>query len=230
MRQPIFSTNETAQSTLDAVLFDLDGTLADTLPVCIQAYQSTVAHFCGRTPDEAEIYAHFGPSEEGMLEEFIPGRLDTTLPYYLKCYEQFHAQCTQTFAGVNRLFALLHNQGIHTAIVTGKGPKSAEISMRILGLDRWVEIVEAGYAFGGNKPYSMGLVLERWGIPANRAAYVGDAPSDILAARTAALLPVGAAWSETSQLRGDPITQDSLTFYHVGDFIHWIEESRLSLP
>jgi len=91
----------------DGKRFDLDGTLANTLPVCIQAYQATVLNFCGRTPEESEIYARFGPSEEGVLEQFIPGQLAKTLPYYFDRYEQFHAQCTQTFPGVEQMFAML---------------------------------------------------------------------------------------------------------------------------
>ncbi len=211
--------------SLNGILFDLDGTLADTLPVCIQAYQATVQHFCGRIPEESEIYARFGLNDEGVLEKFIPGQLDQTLPYYLDCYEQFHAQCPQTFPGIDQVFTILQAKGMRTAIVTGKGSQSAAISMRILGLTRWVDIIESGFAHKADKPHSIGLVLQRWRLPPEQAAYVGDAPSDILAARQAGLLPVGAAWAKTSPLRNDPVSQEYPIFYEVDRFIHWIEQS-----
>lgn len=211
--------------SLDGMIFDLDGTLADTLPVCIQAYQATVKYFGGWVPEESEIYARFGPSEEGMLEEFIPGKLDRTLPYYLERYEEYHTQCPQAFLGVDELFSVLHSRGIRAAIVTGKGPLSAAISMRILGLSKWVDIVEAGFAHGADKPHSIGLVLRRWEMPPEQAAYVGDMPYDIRAARQAGLLPVGAAWAETSPLRKQPASQEHPTFYDLDQFIQWIQQA-----
>jgi pyrophosphatase PpaX len=219
-QQPPFS-----RTSLDGILFDLDGTLADTLPVCILAYQSTVQHFCGHWPEESEIYAIFGPSEEGMLELLIPGKLDETLPYFLERYEQYHSQCLQAFPGVEQIFSTLQTRGIRSAIVTGKGPYSAAISMRILGLSRWVETVETGFAHGANKAYSIGLVLRRWQLPPEHAAYVGDTPSDMSAARAAGLLPVGAAWAGTSLLRDDSHAQEQPTFYDIDRFIQWIEQA-----
>lgn len=211
---------------LAGICFDLDGTLANTLPVCIQAFQATVDHFCGRIPDETEIYATFGPSEEGALEKLIPGQLGRTLPYFLDRYEEYHAQCTQLFPGVNKLFAVLKEKGIHTAIVTGKGPKSAEISMRILGLARHVDIVESGFADGANKPYSITLVLRRWNCAPGNVAYVGDTPYDMIAAQTAGLMPVGAAWAETSFLRQEPHAGTATVFYDIESFIRWIEQQN----
>lgn len=211
---------------LEGILFDLDGTLANTLPVCIQAFQATVNSFCGRVPSEPEIYATFGPSEEGALEKLIPGKLSRTLPYFLDRYEESHAQCTQPFPGVEKMFTILKGKGIRTAIVTGKGPKSAEISMRILGLSRYVDIVESGFAEGANKPYSIGLVLGQWNCHPGHVAYVGDTPYDMVAARTAGLLPLGAAWAETSLLRQGRQPDIHAIFYDIETFIHWIEQQN----
>lgn len=211
--------------SLDGILFDLDGTLANTLPVCIQAYQATVQHFCGFTPEEAEIYTMFGPSEEGLLEKYMPGQLDKTLPFFLEHYERFHDQCIRPFPGVERLFSTLQAKGMRTAIVTGKGPHSAEISMRILGLGRWVDMLESGFAEGSNKPYSIGLVLRRWGLSPEQAAYVGDTPADMSDARAAGLLPLGAAWAETSLLRDQASTNGYTKFYELEHLIRWIEQN-----
>lgn len=211
--------------TLNAFIFDLDGTLADTVPVCIQAHQETARHFIGRYPTVSEIYALFGPSEEGILERLIPGRLDETLPYFLDRYEQLHDRCPQPFAGVERLFAVLEEKGVRSAIVTGKGPYSAVISMRILGLGRWVELIETGSAAGDNKTHSMRLVLERWGLPPEQAAYVGDAPTDIVAARQAGVLPIGAAWAPAAQLRSQRADGEYLLFYEMEHFIRWCEST-----
>lgn len=208
--------------SIQAILFDLDGTLADTLPVCIQAFQETIAHFNGERPSPAQITSMFGPTEEGMLETMLPGRLDETLPQYLKEYERFHSLCPQPFPGVERVFELLKAKNIPSAIVTGKGRYSAEISVRILGLDRWVDCVETGFAAKPDKPVSIRKVLERWQMSPEQAAYIGDTPYDMRASREAGLLPLGAAWAETSLLRRPPQPDVAVMFYEIDRLVEWI--------
>ncbi len=209
---------------LRGIIFDLDGTLADTLPVCIDAFQETVQQFTGRRPEPGEISALFGPNEEGMLETLIPGRLDETLPRFLAEYDRAHDQCRQLFPGIEPALDLLKGRGIKMAIVSGKGSQSAEISLRYLGLERWIDCVETGFAEKADKPYSINKVLQRWNIPPDQAAYVGDMPSDMEAAQQVGILPLGAAWAETSTLRGAPDSQAAVTFYDIDSFIGWIEK------
>ena len=52
---------------LKAVLFDMDGTLGDTLPLCVESYRQCVAELTGRTPDKDEVVSHFGLSDRGVL-------------------------------------------------------------------------------------------------------------------------------------------------------------------
>ncbi len=205
------------------MIFDLDGTLADTLPVCIDAFQATVQHFTGRRPQPAEISALFGPNEEGMLEILIPGRLDESLPRFVAEYERAHDQCRQLFPGVERALDLLKERGVRMAIVSGKGAQSAEVSLRHLGLGRWIDCVETGFAEKADKPASIRKVLARWNMPPGQAAYAGDVLSDMQSARQAGVLPVGAAWADTSTLRAASGNLPGPIFYDIESFIHWIE-------
>ena len=211
--------------TLDAILFDLDGTLADTLPVCVGACQAAYQHLHGRIPSAAQVLACFGPSDRGTLELLLPGQSAQVYPYYLEQYERLHAQVPQPFPGIERMFALLHARGLRTAIVTAKGPETAAISMRILGLTRWVEIVEPGFPAGADKPRAIGSALRRLGLSAGQAAYIGDTPYDMTAAQAAGTLPLGAAWAETSPLRAKAQENGQAVFYAVDHFIRWVEES-----
>ncbi len=208
---------------LKGIIFDLDGTLADTLPVCIDAFQETVHYFTGRRPEPGEISALFGPNEEGMLAKLIPGRLEETLPRFVAEYERAHDQCRQLFPGIERALDLLKGKGIRMAIVSGKGRQSAEVSMRYLGLGRWIDCIETGFADKADKPASIRKVLAHWNMLPEEAAYVGDVPSDMRDARRAGMLPVGAAWATTSTLRDAPGVKSELIFYDIDSFIHWIE-------
>jgi len=209
---------------LTGFIFDLDGTLANTLPVCIKAYQETVQYFCHRLPGEQEIIAEFGPDDEGMLERLIPGQLAQTLPYYLQAYQKFHLElCKGLFPGIAELLSDLKSRNLKTAIVSGKGAFSAKISLEILKLDQWIDLVETGFAYGPDKPRSLRLVLERWKIPPDQAAYIGDAPYDMQAAHMVGILPLGAAWAETSALTGSKDPYANRLFNSVGEFFDWLQ-------
>jgi pyrophosphatase PpaX len=209
---------------LQGILFDLDGTLANTIPVCIRSFQATVEHFTGQIPTADKIYAMFGPTEEGMLADLVPGRLAETLPYYLQTYERFHAQVLELFPGIAGALTRLKSKGIHMGIVTGKGQHSAAISLRLLGLGRWIDAVETGFPDKSDKPLCIRKILSRWQIQPTEAAYVGDAASDMDAARQVGLLPLGAAWAETSELRRRPDSQAATTFQDIDSFLDWVNQ------
>lgn len=56
------------------VLFDMDGTLADTLPLCVEAFGRATEQLTGRRPTETEITDTFGPDETGTMAVLTPGR------------------------------------------------------------------------------------------------------------------------------------------------------------
>jgi pyrophosphatase PpaX len=208
---------------LEAVIFDLDGTLADTMSVCLQAFQETLQYYSGRSISLQELYPLFGPSEEGILRLLLPDQAPEAYRRYLASYQRLHQSCTSPFAGVDDLLDVLANRGIRTAIATGKSPETAEISMQALGLAARVERMETGFADRGDKPELIHRILEGWAIPAERAAYVGDVLTDLYAAERAGVLPIGAAWAETSPLRNVDPRDGWLIFEQVQDFATWIK-------
>ncbi len=75
---------------IKAVIFDLDGTLANTLPLCIAAFKKSIAPLVNRTVSEAEIIATFGPSEEGTILALAPNHYDKGVADYLLFYKELH--------------------------------------------------------------------------------------------------------------------------------------------
>ena len=68
--------------TLAAVLFDLDGTLVDTLPICYRAFRGALEGAGAPTMTDGDIHALFGPSEEGMLQRVLPNDWERVLPAF----------------------------------------------------------------------------------------------------------------------------------------------------
>lgn len=179
----------------EALIFDVDGTVADTLPVCVKAFQVAVKAHEGRDIGVEEIEAQFGPSEEGMLQQLAPSAPKKALATYLREYEQAHQSCTSAFPGITQLLDAAKQRGCRLGVVTGKGPVSAKITCDVLGLSRYFESVEAGSPDGSIKVQSIAKLLALWGLVPSKVAYIGDAPSDIDAARSAGVASIAACWA-----------------------------------
>ena len=181
-----------------AVLFDLDGTLADTLPLCIRAFRHAIEPLAGRAVSDAEIVATFGPSEEGTIRALVPEHYDAALAAYLQHYERLHADCPLPFPGIAALLRDLRRQGVRLGMVTGKGVRSTVLSLRRFGLEDAFEIVETGSPHGPRKTEALQAILAAWDMAPGDAVYIGDAPSDVAAARAAGVAVVSAAWAGTA--------------------------------
>src|SRR5579864_9064339 len=116
---------------IKGIIFDLDGTLADTLPVCFAAFRRAFHEFSGRIYTNEEITALFGPSEEGSILQIVPDRSEECLQVFLEEYERAHASCLEPFPGILDALRLLKDRGVKVAVVTGKGQHSAAISLRM---------------------------------------------------------------------------------------------------
>ena len=187
---------------LSGVIFDLDGTLGDTLPVCYRAFAAVLRRRLGRDFSDGEIHAMFGPSEEGILERLCPDDAESALDEYLDEYRRAHGACPRPFDGIESLLESLRRRGVRLAIVTGKGPRSARISLDAFGLRGFFPVVEAGSPVGGVKPAAMRRALDRWGLSPAAVAGVGDSPSDIRSAQQVGIASVAAAWAPGADRAG----------------------------
>jgi len=206
---------------IKAMIFDLDGTLGNTIPVVVQAMQETFLRYTGRNYSPEEIYRMFGPSEEGVFGPRVaPEMYDEAINFYFTRYTNLHSTADQPFPGMIDLLELLMQFGIHRGVVTGKGPGTARISMVSMGLDPYIERLEAGTADGADKPAALRLLLNEWHLQPEEAAYVGDMPYDMLAAREVGMIPLGAAWADSATV--DRNSGAEVLFKSVEDLCDWI--------
>ena len=211
---------------LRGLIFDLDGTLGDTLPVCFTAFRITFRHYLNRHYSDKQIRAMFGPTEEGIFQDMFPEFWEEACAMYLSEYRRAHQNCREPFPGIPEALAILKRLGLRTAIVTGKGPGSARISLEEMGLAEAFDTVEAGSPRGGIKPECMLKVLAAWDLPADQVACVGDAPSDIRSAHEIGATALGAAWAPTSSYETLAALNPSRTFTTTEQFIEWIQSTR----
>lgn len=210
---------------LKGFIFDLDGTLLNTLPVCYTGFRKVLQTFLGREYSDKEIAALFGPSEEGVFKKILPERWEECLQLYLDEYDRAHPQFAEPFPEIENALKLLLKRGIKLAIVSGKGPGSMEISLKHSGLGRYFELVITGSEQGASKPSHINEVLKVWNYSPHEAAYIGDMAYDIIAAKEAGTFSVGALWADSAQVQRVLDEKPSVSFTNVPSFIDWIEQA-----
>jgi HAD superfamily hydrolase (TIGR01549 family) len=209
---------------IKGILFDFDGTLADTLPICIQTFQDVLQEFTGRPYTVNEVVAHFGICDEGILQRELGDRWPAAMDRYMEIYAVLHAQCQQPFAQVEPLLRRLKATGIPLGLITGKGPRTAAFSLNYLNLTQYFRNIEVGDMHAIVKAQAMRKILAEWGMDPSTAAYVGDAETDMSEARSAGVIPVAACWTATASI--DHRSQE-LAFTSIDSFIAWLHEHTL---
>lgn len=211
---------------IKAVIFDLDGTLANTLPLCIQAFRQSVEPLINRSISDVEIIATFGPSEEGTIMTLVPDYYDKGVADYLQLYESLHQICPVPFDGIKQLLQTLKNKGIRIAMVTGKGKHSTDISLKYFELTDYFKVIETGSAKGARKAEGIQFILDLWNdIQKDEVVYVGDAPSDITASRKVGIPVIAAAWADTSEPEKLKELKPNSLFYTITSFSSWLLEN-----
>ncbi|MET3115329.1 phosphoglycolate phosphatase-like HAD superfamily hydrolase [Pedobacter sp. CG_S7] len=208
---------------IKAVVFDLDGTLGNTLPLCISAFRKSIEPLIKRTLSDEEIIETFGPSEEGTIMALAPGYYEKGISKYLEFYSELHAMCPVPFEGIEDLLITLKNRSVRIAMVTGKGKHSTEISLKQFGLAEYFEAIETGISSGPRKAEGIQNILDLFkDIQKNEVIYVGDAPSDITASNKVGVPVVAAAWAETAEPEKLKKLHPDMLFDNIKDFGHWL--------
>lgn len=208
---------------IKAVIFDLDGTLANTLPLCIEAFRRSIEPLTGKSITNEEIIATFGPSEEGTIMALAPAHYEKGIAGYLQHYHDLHDMCSQAFDGIPELLEELKRRHFRLAMVTGKGEHSTAISLQQFGLAHFFEIIETGSPSGPRKADGIEQVLGIWpDLLKEEVIYVGDAPSDIAACRQVGIPVVAAAWAETAEPEQLKVLEPDALFYSVKEFSQWL--------
>lgn len=210
---------------IKAIIFDLDGTLADTLPLCIKSFQLAFEEITGIKHPESTITNFFGQTEEGITKSIAPDKWKECFDAYIRIYKENHHLCPYIFDGTREILNFLKENQYKIAMVTGKGKPSADITLDYFGIKNFFEYVETGSAEGVIKDKCIEKILKNWQIPPKQAVYVGDQPSDIICSRKAGVLPIAVTWASTTK-NPELLEKENpyKIFSRIDDFKLWLEE------
>ncbi|MBS5507769.1 MAG: HAD family hydrolase [Akkermansia sp.] len=191
---------------IKTAIFDFDGTLADTIPLCREAFRRAVRELDGRTLTDEEIERQFGPDDLGVIQRLLPGKPELHekgRELFIRHYCELHPELAPSpFPGTAEMLSGLRSRGVRLAMVTGKRLESAEISLQFFHLTEFFPILETGSPEGGVKPDRIRRALNRLDSSAGEAIYIGDSPADVDACRAVPIRILAAGWAAEADVKG----------------------------
>ena len=212
---------------IKAVIFDIDGTLGDTIPLCIQAFRQTVEPLIHQPLTDEAIKAAFGPNEAGTIKKLAPGSdYNKAAIAFLHYYEALHHLCPRAFDGIVHVLETLKTKGVQLAIATGKGKESSEITLQHFGITSFFSIIKNGSLDGQQKPGDIEQIIQSFdNITKEETVYVGDAASDITDSRKVGVAGIAAAWARTANAGELEKENPDELFYTVAEFAEWVHQN-----
>lgn len=190
------------------VLFDFDGTLADTIPLIVASYHHAIGTL-GEVAEEHEVRSWIGRPLQPVLEERYPGRGAELTDVYRTWNLAHHDELILAVDGVPALLDDLHAHGARTGVVSSKKAETVRLGLRAVKLDDRIDVIAGQEHTDVHKPDPEPLVYAaaQLSVTPAECVYVGDAVVDVEAARAAGMAAVAVTWGagEAEALRGaDP--------------------------
>lgn len=181
-----------------AVLFDLDGTLIDSVELIVTSARYAFSDRDGARPTDAEWVTGLGTPLVTQFREWARDEEEVTrLVARYRAYQMAHHDIlTRPYEGMREALDELRGQGHQVAIVTSKLSALARRGLACVGIDDCFECIVGCDDTTKHKPdpEPVLVALRKLGVPPVRAAFVGDSPFDMAAGNAAGVYSVGALW------------------------------------
>lgn len=188
---------------MQAVLLDFDGTIVDTTELIYQSMRHAASEVLGREPSREVLMANVGQPLPRQMELLDPEKAEELLESYLHHNDEYHESLIREFPNVETSLTRLREAGLALAVVTSKRRFSVEMALNSFpGLKKVIDVFVTMEDTTEHKPSPAPLLkgLELLGnVPPERAAYVGDAPFDVAAARAAGITSIAVSWGAFSE-------------------------------
>ena len=178
------------------VLFDVEGTLVDAVPLTLRSWKETLSEF-GHDVSLVSLQRLCGMDGRDMLAQLFPELTDDAASRILKSqgkrYRSQYLPQVQPFPRVGDLFAALRNAGKSIGLATDCSRDELDHYLDLTGVRDFIAASACGDEADHGKPHPdlLRLVLKKLGARPRDTVMIGDTPFDVLAARSVDAPAVG---------------------------------------
>ncbi len=182
----------------DGVLFDLDGTLIDTIPLIVETFQYTFDRLGIEGVTEEHILSGIGTPLETYFRQFPEVDTQELMKTYMQYNARMLSQAIAIFIGVPDMLGRLQALHVPVGIVTAKRRNSAMLTLGVFGIEKSFDIIVTKEDTDRHKPHPdpLWLGMAKLGLKdPSRIIYVGDSIHDLQSARAAGCAACAVGWS-----------------------------------
>jgi len=181
---------------VEAVLFDVDGTLLDAREFIFQAYEHTLASHRYQPPERELIASLVGRPFEDCYRILAPGGDIAALIRDHRDFQVQHLHLAQPFPGARETLRRLKEARVKLAAVTTRSKLTSSRTLQLAGLTDYLDLLISGEDVEKVKPHPEPLLraLDHFKVSPQHACMVGDTAADILAGRNAGVKTVGVTY------------------------------------
>jgi pyrophosphatase PpaX len=180
-----------------AVLFDLDGTLIDSITLIVEAARHAFSACDIAAPDDAAWLGDLGLPLRTMFSRFAAeGRIDELIGHYREYQIANHDRLVSCYGEIPETLGALKELGYTLGVVTSKSERLAERGLAHTQLGQYFDTIVGLEACTRHKPdpEPVNTALARLGFPASDAIFVGDSPHDMASGKAAGTAVAAVLW------------------------------------
>lgn len=181
---------------VEVVLFDLDGTLVDTLGLILESMRHATGKVLGAPLPDDTLMRDVGVPLTVQMRAFSEEHADELVAVYREHNARVHDALIREYPGTELALERLSSSGYRLGVVTSKMKSVAQRGLERFSLGRFFEVFVASDDTDAHKPEPDPILLaaSRLGVSPTRCAYVGDSEFDVAAANAAGAVSVAALW------------------------------------
>lgn len=201
------------------IIFDIDGTLTSTNQLIFDTFNHVAKKYLNKTYTDKEIIAMFGPPEDVILKQLFSENLDASTEDYYDYYKRHHSIAV-VYPGIKELIQDIKKHSSLLAIYTGKGRRSSMITLQEIGVVEYFDMIVTGDDVDEHKPSPEGILkfVDKFNLPKDKVLMIGDAVSDVKAARKAGVDYASVLWDSYGAEQVKQINSEKI--------FHSVEELR----
>ncbi len=192
---------------IQAILFDIDGTLLDTTEFIFQAYEHTLQLYNLPVFPREKLSNVMGQSLESIYQRLAPQYTPELLCEVHRTFQEAHLDLSFPFEGVEEILRTLHKNKIKMAAITTRSRRTSAKTLEGAGIAHYFDVIISGEDVKKIKPdpEPLLLALRKLHVKPQNAVMIGDTDADILAGKNAGTHTIGVTYG----FQGEKITQSN---------------------